>query len=185
MAGVGEDTFQDYMDGGLIRRYRRPVARRPVAKRPATKRPVARRPAAKNMTRLFGGFFESLEHFAKEEKEEKKTSTSGTSGTTSTSGSEERYMEELKRGGAKHRMKKPVKKVKKPVKMVKKGGYEVDQEQEDFSSSGISSAISSILSGGAFRRSPRRVPKRPVAKRPVAKRPVRRSASPARRMRFM
>jgi len=177
------ERFQDYMDGGLIRRYRRPVAKRPATKRPATKRPatkrpVARRPAAKNMTRLFGGFFESLEHFAKEEKEEKKTSTSGTSGTTSNSGSKEQYMEELKRGGAKHRMKKPVKKVK-------KGGYEVDQEQEDFSSSGISSAISSILSGGAFRRSPRRVPKRPVAKRPVAKRPVRRSASPARRMRFM
>ena len=74
-------------------------------------------------------------------------------------------------------------------------GYE---EQEEFSQSGISSAISSILSGGGYRPAHKRPVKRPVrpaakrvVKRPVrpaakrvAKRPVRRSSSPA-NMRFM
>ena len=210
--GDTDEGFQDYMDGGF-RRYgrsvakrpvaKRPVAKRPVAKRPVAMRPVAMRPSAKKMARLFGGFFESLEQFAssdKKEEEKEKTST-GTTGTSTTSGttsttSSEQYMEPLKRGGAKRRVKKPVAKGNK-IKKIKKGGYEQDeQEQEDFEGSGLSSAISSILSGGAFRRSPRRVvhkrpvakrpvAKRPVAKRPVAKRTVRRSASPARRMRFM
>ena len=190
-----KEGFQDYMDGGF-RRYghsvaKRSVAKRPVAKRPVAKRPVAKRPSAKKMARLFGGFFESLEQFAssdKKEEEKEKTSTGTTTGTSTTSGttSSEQYMEPLKRGGAKRRVKKPVAKGNK-IKKIKKGGYEQDeQEQEDFEGSGLSSAISSILSGGAFRRSPRRVVhKRPVAKRPVAKRAVRRSASPARRMRFM
>ena len=187
------EEFQDYMDGGF-RRYgrsvaKRSVAKRPVAKRPVAKRPVAKRPSAKKMARLFGGFFESLEQFAssaKKEEEKEKTTGTTTTGTTTGTTSSEQYMEPLKRGGAKRRVKKPVAKGRK----IKKGGYEQD-EQEDFEGSGLSSAISSILSGGAFRRSPRRVVhKRPVAKRPAAKRPaakrtVRRSASPARRMRFM
>ena len=176
MSSQHED-FQDYMDGGVRRRLvRHSVAKRPAAKRPVAKKPktavakrrspsVAKRP---NMARLFGGFFESLEDFANETAaaKEKKDKVS------ESYADEKNPMAPLAVKGGKRKVVKPK---RKPVRRATYGGFEEEEQSEEFMN--INEALSQakhLISGG-YRHHVARRPVRPVARRPVrpvARRPV-------------
>lgn len=180
MSSQHED-FQDYMDGGVRRRLvRHSLAKRPAAaKKPKAAVAKRRSPSVAkraNMARLFGGFFESLEDFANDS-----ASTKDKKDKVSESYADEKNpMAPLavKGGKPKRKVVKPKPK-RKPVRRATYGGFEEEEQSEEFMN--INEALSQakeLISGGyrhhVARRPVRPVARRPVPRRPVARRPVRR-----------